>query len=152
MLQLARAEAGIGLARTDTDLVAITRLVVEDYAKRPLLASRLSFDAGPDQCVFAAIDPDALGISLHNLIDNALRHGSPDGPIEIGVGPAATVSITNDGPSVSPDELAKLQTRFERGGRKDASLVPRGRKKRESSTPCLRRKTTMRFARKLLAR
>ena len=65
MLQLARAEAGIGLARTETDLVAITRLVVEDYAKRPLLASRLSFDAGPDRCVFAAIDPDA-GISLHN--------------------------------------------------------------------------------------
>ena len=121
MLQLARAEAGIGLARTETDLVAITRLVVEDYAKRPQLASRLSFDAGPDQCVFAAIDPDALGISLHNLIDNALRHGSPDGPIEIGVGPAATVSVTNDGPSISPDELAKLKTRFERGGRKDAS-------------------------------
>ena len=101
--------------------MAITRLVVEDYAKRPQPASRLSLHVGPDQCVFAAIDPDALGISLHNLIDNALSHGSPDGPIEIGVGPAATVRVTKDGPSVSPDELAKLKTRFGRGGRKDAS-------------------------------
>ena len=87
MLQLARAEAGIGLARTETDLLAITRLVVEDYAKRPQLASRLSLDAGPGQSLIAAIDPDALGIALHNLIDNALSHGSPDARIEIAVGP-----------------------------------------------------------------
>ena len=121
MLQLARAEAGIGLARTETDLLAITRLVVEDYAKRPQLASRLSLDAGPGQSLIAAIDPDALGIALHNLIDNAVSHGSPDARIEIAVGPGATVRVLNDGPAVSPDKLAKLKTRFERAGRKGAS-------------------------------
>jgi two-component system OmpR family sensor kinase len=120
MLQLARAEAGIGLARTKTDLLAITRLVVEDYAKRPQLASRLSLHAA-DRSLTAGIDPDALGIALHNLIDNALSHGSVGGPIAITVGPGATISVVNDGVAVEPDELARLKTRFERGGRRTAS-------------------------------
>ena len=127
MLQLARAEAGIGLARTETDLLAITRLVVEDYAKRPQIASRLSLDAGPGQSLIAAIDPDALGIALHNLIDNALSHGSPDARIEIAVGPGATIRIVNDGPAVEPDQLTKLKTRFERGGRRSRGRRPRPR-------------------------
>lgn len=120
MLQLARAEAGIGLARTKTDLLAITRLVVEDYAKRPQLASRLSLHAA-DRSLTSGIDPDALGIALHNLIDNALSHGSAGGPIAITVGPGATISVVNDGIAVEPDELARLKTRFERGGRRSAS-------------------------------
>jgi hypothetical protein len=33
MLQLARAEAALGLARVKTDLVAVIRLLAEDYAK-----------------------------------------------------------------------------------------------------------------------
>jgi two-component system OmpR family sensor kinase len=114
MLQLARAEAGLGLGRTETDLLAITRLVVEDYARRPQLATRLSFEADPSRKLLAAIDPDALGIALQNLIDNALSYGASGAKIDIVVGPGAVVRVINEGPVVSPGQLAKLKHRFER--------------------------------------
>ncbi len=120
MLQLARAEAGLGLARTETDLVAVTRLVVEDYVRRPQAGARLTFDTGPAQSLMVAIDPDALGIALQNLIDNALSHGAPGATIEIAVGPGGTIRVVNDGPAISPDTLAKLKNRFERAGRTTA--------------------------------
>jgi two-component system OmpR family sensor kinase len=115
MLQLARTEAGLGLDRTDTDLVAVTRLVVADYERRPQLAERVVFDPGADE-VTVAIDPDALGIALQNLIDNALAHGSPDTPVSVAIGPGLSVHVVNEGPVVSADELAALTKRFERGG------------------------------------
>lgn len=121
MLQLARAEAGLGLARTETDLVAVTRLVVEDYARRSQVGTRLTFDAGPAQSPMVGIDPDALGIALQNLIDNALSHGTPGATFEVAVGPGATVRVINDGPAISPDTLAKLKNRFERAGRRSAT-------------------------------
>ena len=49
VLQLARVEAGIGFARIETDLVAVTRHVVEDYGRKPHLARRLAFDEGPSR-------------------------------------------------------------------------------------------------------
>ena len=120
MLQLARAEAGLGLARHETDLAAITRLVFEDYARRPQVGAHLTFDAGSRQSLTVAVDPDALGIALQNLIDNALNHGAPGATIEIVVGPGATVHVINGGPAITPDTLAKLKQRFERAGRKGA--------------------------------
>jgi two-component system OmpR family sensor kinase len=120
MLQLARAESGLGLTRTETDLVAVTRLVVADYARRPRLAKRLVFDSGPSETVSVTIDPDAVGIALQNLIDNALTHGTPGGTIEITIGPGATVRVINEGPVVNSKDLSSLRQRFERAGSKNA--------------------------------
>lgn len=114
LLQLARAEAGLGLGRTEIDLVAVTRLVIEDYAKRPQLAARLAFNVKSDQRLIVAIDPDALGIALQNLIDNALSYGAPGAQIGIVVGFGAVIRAINGGPVVSPEQLAKLKHRFER--------------------------------------
>lgn len=89
-------------------------------ARRPQSAARLAFDPGPSPSLIVAIDPDALGIALHNLIDNALSHGTPDATIEIVIGPGATVRVINGGPTISSDKLAKLKGRFERAGPKGA--------------------------------
>jgi len=121
MLQLARAEAGLGLDRTETDLIAVTRLVVADYARRRNLAERIVFEPGPEKSVIAAIDPDALGIALQNLFDNALAHGAPDSPISVVIGPGPNIQVVNEGPVVSSNELAGLTKRFERAG---TSRVP----------------------------
>lgn len=120
LLQLARAEAGLGLARPETDLAAIARLVVDDYAKRPQMGSGLAVDATPGESIMVAVDPDALGIALQNLIDNALSHGTPGAMIEIGIGPGPRVRVVNDGPVVHPREFAKLKNRFERAARRGA--------------------------------
>jgi two-component system OmpR family sensor kinase len=114
MLQLARAEAGLGFGRTETDLVAVSRLVVADYARRQRLSERLAFDCGPLETLTVAIDPDALGIALQNLIDNALSHGAAGTMVEVAIGPGAAVHVINDAPVVNAGELAALTKRFER--------------------------------------
>ncbi len=116
ILQLARAEAGVGLARTETDLAAVVRLIVDDYARRPQLASRLAFKVRESGHI-AAVDPDALGIALQNLVDNALAHGRAGGRVEVAVGPGPTVHVVNDGAIVGAEELATLKRRFKRGAR-----------------------------------
>lgn len=116
MLQLARAESGLGLDRTETDLIAVTQLVAADYARRPQLAGRVSFDPGEPEPVMVAIDPDALGIALQNLIDNALAHGRSETPVSVAIKPGPSVHVVNEGPVVSADELAALTERFARAG------------------------------------
>ena len=120
MLQLARAEAGVGYARPSTDLVEVTRLVAADYARRPKLAERVRFDPGDKERLFVAVDPDALGIALQNVIDNALAHGSSDTPVVVSVGAGPIVRVVNEGPVVSPSELPALTKPFERGGARRA--------------------------------
>ena len=116
MLQLARAEAGLGYGRPETDLVEVARLVATDYSRRPKLTKLLSFAHGEEDRVIVSIDPDALGIALQNLIDNAITHGGPDKPISVIVGPDSIVRVINEGPIVSASELPALTKPFERAG------------------------------------
>lgn len=120
MLQLARAEAGLGFARPQTDLVEITRLVVADYARRPRLSERLQFDPGGQDKLMVPIDPDALGIALQNLIDNAFTHGSQDAPVLVTIGPGSVVRVVSGGPVIGASDLAALTKPFERLGTKRA--------------------------------
>ncbi len=94
----------------------MVRLIVDDYARRPQLASRLAFKVRESGHI-AAVDPDALGIALQNLVDNALTHGRAGGRVEVAVGPGPTVHVVNDGAIVGAEELATLKRRFKRGAR-----------------------------------
>lgn len=120
MLQLARAEAGVGYDRSDTNLVEVAGLVAADYARRPKLAGRVRLDSGDAERPTVAIDPDAFGIALQNLIDNAIAHGSPGTPVLVKVGPGSIVRVVNEGPAVGEDELPTLIKPFERGGARRA--------------------------------
>ncbi len=61
------------------------------------------------------IDPDAFGIVSRNLIENALKHGSPDTPINIKLSVDGRLTVTNSSKPISADKLASLALRFERG-------------------------------------
>jgi two-component system OmpR family sensor kinase len=115
LLQLSRAEAGVGMSGA-CNAQEVARVVIDGYrshAHDKASPIRLLIDAAasPD----LAIDEDALGILLHNLIDNALAHGSADEPVTIAIGPGATISVANRGPVVSADDMPKLRERFSRG-------------------------------------
>jgi len=69
----------------------------------------------PGKAVVSDLDPDAFGILLRNLIDNALRHGAEGGTIDVMLTPAGLLTVANDGPVVPPETLARLTHRFERG-------------------------------------
>jgi two-component system OmpR family sensor kinase len=116
LLQLARAESGIGLTVEPTDIVAILALVIEDFERKPEYAKRLRqsglADATP---VMRRVDVDALGIVFRNLIENALIHGDDEETVEITVRDDGAVCIVNGGPVVPSETLRNLSQRFRRG-------------------------------------
>ncbi len=115
LLQLARAEAGIGVAETTFDIADVVGVVVTDF-------QRASDDAGRIDFVNALTTPrlhegtaDAFAIVLRNLIENALLHGQADMPVEIRLTGKGNVRIANAAPLLSEEELSAVRKRFARG-------------------------------------
>ncbi len=110
LMQLARAEGGKPLAETPQDLRPVLRLMVEDAA-RPAggTPARLVL---PGQPVISDLHPDLFGILARNLIDNALRHGTPGGEVVVRLTTEGQLSVENDCQSLAPEMLARLGTRF----------------------------------------
>jgi two-component system OmpR family sensor kinase len=62
-----------------------------------------------------ALDKDALGILLRNLLDNAAKHSPPASPIDVIIESGATLRVRNDSPVIAPQILGKLNRQFVRG-------------------------------------
>ncbi|MFT3689144.1 sensor histidine kinase [Paenirhodobacter sp.] len=105
LLQLARADAGVGASAQAHDIAALARLVVADVPAR----IRLDLPKAP---VLARIDPDAFAIVLGNLVENALQHGAGE-EIVVSVQPGPLLEVSNGGPVVP--HLDTLPRRFSRG-------------------------------------
>lgn len=117
LLQLARAEGGPLRLDKSTDLRGVAEVILADLA-RPPDAERIITRISPAPVV-SDLDPDAFAIVLRNLVENALRHGSPSGPIEVALEADGTLRVANEGPVVPADTLERLVNRFERGGSGD---------------------------------
>lgn len=113
MMQLARAEGGRLRGGEPRDLRPVLALVVDEFAR----------SAGPDRLdlavaetpVLSDLDPDIFGILCRNLIENALKHGSADRAVRIGLTAQGVLTVANEGPAISPETLSRLTSRFERG-------------------------------------
>lgn len=121
LLQLARAEAGIGLSETESDLAPVLRLLVEEFRRtaEPARTIRLHEPLLP---LWSRMDPDAFGIVVSNLIDNALKHGDPAVPVDILTPEAGSIGIVNGSPVIPADRLASLVQRHQRGQTKGEGL------------------------------
>lgn len=117
LMQLARAEGGRLRLGHSADLRIAARLIVEDIERSAPGRIALGLPAQP---VMSDLDPDTFGILCRNLIENALRHGAPDGRIEVALGPDGTFRVSNDGPVVPAEMLDRLTRRFERGSTANA--------------------------------
>ncbi|MDG4893575.1 ATP-binding protein [Mesorhizobium sp. WSM4976] len=114
LMQLARAEGSrLRLERT-SDLRAPLGVVVDDL-RRSVPQERILLNM-PETPVMSDIDPDAVGILCRNLVENALRYGGGPAPVEVTLDPDGLLKVSNGGPVVPPETLAKLADRFERGG------------------------------------
>lgn len=114
LLDLARAEAAGVAAGAGQDLRPILSLVAGDFAAADV---RLELSSTP---VVAAMDPDAFAILARNLIENAVSHGKP--PVEVALSANGELQVTNSGPRLPADSLARMTHRFERlGSRRDGS-------------------------------
>lgn len=118
LLQLTRAEAGIGLTDHQQALGEATRLVLEDFSHDPSQARRLDFDATSFSRLNGKIDTDAYAICLRNLIENALAHGNPNAPIRIWTTNNAKVHVANACEVIPSEILNNLTNRFTRTGNK----------------------------------
>lgn len=112
LMQLARAEGGRLQSDHASDLRIAVRIVIKDMqrgSEAPTIALNL-----PDAPVLSPLDPDAVGIVCHNLVQNAIGHGSANKRIDVTLTPDAELTVANDGPIVPPERLARLTERFQR--------------------------------------
>jgi signal transduction histidine kinase len=116
LLSLASSERGLD----HRQLVDLTALVGEVLADRRDEIERrgLRLDTALHRARIQG-DPQLLGRLVANLIDNAIRHNTSGGRIEVvttSTAATAVLSVANDGPVVPAEALERLQAPFQRLG------------------------------------
>ncbi|APE30117.1 two-component sensor histidine kinase [Halomonas aestuarii] len=141
---LAQAEEGVArLSRTLDQLLMLARVegrlhfeegeasraddVVELALRDASASDRARFTLPPAWPEARLAVPRELAITaLRNLLDNALHHGSGEGPVEVSsrldeAGEALTYRVRDHGPGVDDDQLEQLPRRFWRASRRQGS-------------------------------
>jgi two-component system, OmpR family, phosphate regulon sensor histidine kinase PhoR len=95
------------------DLVALTRQTLGEFHDRP----ELEFESNSPTAMVAG-DGGQLSQVLRNLVDNALKYGSPGGPVKVSIETAASgwvnISVRDSGEGIPPEHLPRLTERFYR--------------------------------------
>ena len=113
LMQLAKAEGGGLLSEVPQDLIPLLAHVAEEL--NATAGQRINLALPAEGEVLSTIDPDAFAILLRNLIENALKHGAPDQPIEVSLSSQALLKVVNAGSTVPAQVLERLTERFVRG-------------------------------------
>lgn len=112
LLQLARAESGIAWKNGQIDVVQLLQLLCHDQQWRTDVELSLHL---PEQPVQVQGDVDALGIVLSNLLENAIKYGTPGHAVRIELSTAPTqIRISNDCEPLAQETLTRLVERFYR--------------------------------------
>ena len=113
LMQLAKAEGGGLLSETPQDLIPLLAHVVDEWNHNS--GHRIELHLPTQPSVYSTIDPDAFAILLRNLIENALKYGAADQPVEVSLTDQALLRVVNGGPPVPEPVLQRLTERFVRG-------------------------------------
>jgi two-component system OmpR family sensor kinase len=111
LMQLARAEGGRLRLQQPSDLRQVLGFVVQDARREAAADLRLTMPEAP---VLSDLDPDIFGILCRNLIENALRHGTPGSEIVVEFGSMEQIRVENDCDPIAPELMAGLEDRFTR--------------------------------------
>jgi signal transduction histidine kinase len=117
LLDLSRIDAQVELRSEPVELGELSRAVLAEFdlgTSERQIVTALDDTAGS---VWALGDPGSVARILRILLDNALRH-SPDGgavTVELTGGSQASLSVSDSGPGVPPDERELIFERFMRG-------------------------------------
>lgn len=110
----ARLGAGVVLARRTLDLAPVLgALIAECRLAHPGRA--ITFTATGD--AQGDFDADRLAQVLTNLLENALKYGAPDAPVNVELRGESEVTLTvrNVGPPIPPERLAAMFEPLQRG-------------------------------------
>jgi len=116
LLDMTRLEAGTLEPKRDwqslEELIGSAIARVEAYAG----PHRFAAEVAPD-LPLVPIDAALVEQALVNLLENAVRHGGPDGVVRVGArrdGGAALVEVMDDGPGLAPGDEARVFDKFYR--------------------------------------
>jgi signal transduction histidine kinase len=125
LLTLARSQRGL----EHRELVDLRRVVddaVNAHASSAT-ARGLQLDAALDDAEVSG-DERLISRMVSNLLDNAIRYNLTDGRVEVRLvanTTEATLTVTNTGPSVAPDQVSRLLEPFQRAA-PDRTVSPNG--------------------------
>ena len=115
MLDLSRLQSDERAAQQQFD-ISETMLRVLVSLESKINAKHLNVDTQlPDDPVQVWGDQDAITQVCYNLLDNATKFSPEDGPLSISIttkGSKAYISISNEGETISPEELPLIFDRF----------------------------------------
>ncbi|WP_455919029.1 histidine kinase dimerization/phospho-acceptor domain-containing protein [Ensifer canadensis] len=114
LLQMSRAEAGIGVSDEKTDLFPVLQVVIEDIGRSALGAGRIVLHAPDEARLERQIRPDAFAIVVRNLLENALVHSPPGSGVDVYFG-SDGIRVVNESVVLDQATLAGLTRRFTRG-------------------------------------
>jgi K+-sensing histidine kinase KdpD len=114
LLDISRLETGrLVLRRQMVDLAAIAASVVEKVGlTTPELSCELRF---PEAFPSVYADPDKVEQVITNLIENAVKYGSPTGMVvegQVGSEGFVAVAVTDTGPGIPDEDLPRVFTKF----------------------------------------
>lgn len=117
LLDLSRIDAQVDLRSEPIELGELSRAVLAEFelgSGERGISTSLDDDAGP---VWARGDPGSVARILRILVDNAVRFTPPGSEVRVELqnGRAASLSVCDQGPGVSPDERELIFERFMRG-------------------------------------
>lgn len=115
LLQLSRLDAGFARSDKSIDLMPALRLVVRDFQANSRIGKRLQLVLSEAATLDAPINIDAFAIAVTNLIQNALLHGASDQPIVVTVDRPNVLRVSNGGPVLPVDIVARIGQPFQRG-------------------------------------
>jgi two-component system, OmpR family, sensor histidine kinase PrrB len=113
--RLARGDAAEAVPRVRLDLADVVDAAVANATVHHPAAT-FTF-ASPDELLMDGW-PDGLRLLVDNLLDNAVRHGRPNGSVDVLLvrdGPRARLTVDDDGPGIPPEEWQRVFARFARG-------------------------------------
>jgi two-component system sensor histidine kinase PrrB len=114
---LTRGDSGTALPREALDLTELAESAV-DAARSRHPSIRWTLEAPPGELSLRGW-PDGVRALLDNLLENAARHGRPDGTVRATLEPhdgGVALTVDDDGPGVEPGERERIFDRFARGG------------------------------------
>lgn len=111
LLRLSRLQAGFAKSEEVHDVLPVLRLLLRDAPEAELIV-------GEDADTHIAIDLDAFGVVMSNLLRNAKVHGAEGDKTRIVCGPGRIIHVSNAGPVVTPELLGQLGAKFVRGDTK----------------------------------
>lgn len=130
LLDLAAMESGkFSLRISELDIVEIVKICVIKFEQR-INMKKLKVDVVfPEDHIYVAGDRDRMIQIVTNLLDNALKYVSENGKIKITIkikGEKVHVSVYNDGPTISEEDIQHIWDRFYKADKSRTSKISTG--------------------------